>query len=73
MLKLTKGVGERVMLLNEETRRPVVVVVLWLSLGKWWREEERIIVRGCGDRRMQFRTEAERGRRDGGGYALSMG
>lgn len=34
MLKLTKGVGERVMLLNEETRRPVVVVVLWLSLGK---------------------------------------
>ncbi len=72
MLKLTKGVGERVMLLNEETRRPVVVVVLWLSLGKWWREEERIMVRGCGDRRMQLRTEAESGRRDGGGDALSM-
>lgn len=73
MLKLTKGVGERVMLLNEETRRPVVVVVLWLPLGIWWREEERIMVRGCGDRRMQLRTEAERGRRDGGGDALPMG
>lgn len=72
MLKLTKGVGERVMLLNEETRRPVVVVVvvaLWLSLlGERWREEEeRIMVRGCGDRRMQLRTEAERGRSGGGG------
>lgn len=73
MLKLTKGVGERVMLLNEETRRPVVVVVLWLSLGNWRREEERIMVRGCGDRRMQLRTEAERGRRDDCGYAPSMG
>lgn len=72
MLKLTNGVGERVMLLNEETRRPVMVVVLWLSLGKRWREEERIMVRGCGDRRMQLRTEAERGR-SGGGDALSMG
>lgn len=66
MLKLTKGVGERVMLLNEETRRPVVVVVLWLSLGKRCREEERIMVSGCGDRRMQLRTEAERGRGGGG-------
>lgn len=66
MLKLTKGVGESVTLLNEETRRPVVVVVLWLSLGKWWREEERIMVRGCGDSRMQLRTEAERGRRGDG-------
>lgn len=75
MLKLTKGVGERVMLLNEETRRPVVavvvVVVLWLSLlGERWREEERIMVRGWGDRRMQLRTEAERGRRDGDGDAF---
>lgn len=67
MLKLTKGVGERVMLLNEETRRPVVVFELWLSLGKRWREEERIMVRGCGDRRMQLRTAAERGRSGGGG------
>lgn len=66
MLKLTKGVGESVMLLNEETRRPVVVVVLWFSLGKWWREQERIMVRGCGDRRKQLRTEAERGRRGDG-------
>lgn len=30
------------------------------------------MVRGCGDRRMQLRTEAESGRRDGGGDALSM-
>lgn len=71
MLKLTKGVGERVMLLNEETRRPVVVVLLWVSLGGWRREEERIMVRGCGDRRMQLRTEAERGRSGGGEVAMS--
>lgn len=46
MLKLTKGVGERVMLLNEETRRPVMVGLLSVSLGRWRCEEERIMVRG---------------------------
>lgn len=72
MLKLTKGVGRRVMLLNEETRRPVVLLMWWVPLGEWHLEEERIIVRGFGDRRIQLRTEAERGRRGGGEDAVSI-